>query len=403
MSVSPKLEINPRVAAMKPSATLAMTARAMELRRQGKPVIGLSAGEPDFNTPVPIADEGVEAIREGFTRYTNNMGMPELREEIKKKFARDNGLDYEIDQILCSNGAKQSVAMAVTVLCRPGDEVLIPSPYWVSYPEMARFAGGTPVVLPTTVASDYRVDADSLEAAITPNTRIFILCSPSNPTGSVYSRKELEAIADVIRRHEQVYVIADEIYEYVLFDAEHVSFASLAGMKERTITINGFSKGFAMTGWRLGYMAGPKEIVKTAAKIQGQFTSAPSSITQRAGVAALQMDKEKLDDMIQAFRNRRDYMLDELSKIPGLVCPKPEGAFYLFPNVSAYLGKQTPEGKTIKDSEDLCMYLLEDHLVALVPGTAFGAPDGMRISYAASRENLEEAIRRIKTGLGALR
>lgn len=403
MSVAQKLEINPRVAAMKPSATLAMTARAMELRRQGKPVIGLSAGEPDFDTPVPIANEGVEAIKEGFTHYTQNMGMPELREEIKKKLARDNGLEYEIDQILCSNGAKQSVAMAITVLCRPGDEVLIPAPYWVSYPEMTRFAGGTPVALPTTVESNYRIDAASLDAAITPNTRVLILCSPSNPTGSVYSREELEAIAEVLRRHDHVYILSDEIYEYVLFDAEHVSFASLEGMKERTLTINGFSKGFAMTGWRLGYMAGPKDIVKTAAKIQGQFTSAPSSITQRAGVAALQMDKAKLDEMVSAFRQRRDFMLDELAKIPGLRCPKPEGAFYLFPDVSAYIGKQTPDGNTIKDSEDLCFYLLDEHLVALVPGTAFGAPDGLRISYAASQENLEEALKRIKTGLGALR
>lgn len=401
--VAQNLEFNPRVVAMKPSATLAMTARAMELRRQGKPVIGLSAGEPDFDTPVPVAEEGVEAIKEGFTHYTQNMGMPELREEIKKKLARDNGLAYEIDQILCSNGAKQSVAMAISVLCRPGDEVLIPAPYWVSYPEMTRFAGATPVSLPTTVESDYRVDAAALEAAITPNTRIFIMCSPSNPTGSVYSREEMEAIADVMRRHEHVFILSDEIYEYVLFDAEHTSFASLEGMKERTITVNGFSKGFAMTGWRLGYMAGPKQIVKTAAKVQGQFTSAPSSITQRAGVAALQMDKSNLDPMVNAFRSRRDFMLDALQQIPGLRCPKPEGAFYLFPDVSAYIGKQTPDGKTIKDSEDLCFYLLDEHLVALVPGTAFGTPNGLRISYAASRENLEEALKRIKTGLGALR
>ncbi len=397
------VEFNPRVASMKPSATLAMTGRAMELRRQGKPVIGLSAGEPDFNTPAIIAKEGVQAITEGFTHYTHNMGMPELREEIQKKLARDNGLDYGIDQILCSNGAKQSVALAISALCRPGDEVLIPAPYWVSYPEMTRFAGAKPVSLPTTVEQDYRVDAAALESAITPNTRIFILCSPSNPTGSVYSKEELEAIADVMRRHEHVFILSDEIYEYVIFDAEHTSFASLPGMKERTITVNGFSKGFAMTGWRLGYMAGPTAIVKTAAKIQGQFTSAPSSITQRAGVAALQMDTSELTPMVDAFRSRRDYMLNELRQIPGVRCPKPEGAFYLFPEVSGFFGKTTPGGKSIQNSEDLCFYLLEDHHVALVPGSAFGDPNGFRISYAASRENLEEAMRRIKTGLSALR
>ncbi len=397
------VEVNPRVASMQPSATLAMTGRAMELRRQGKPVISLSAGEPDFATPEEISAGGKQAIEEGFTHYTQNMGMPELREEIQKKLKRDNGLDYGMDQILCSNGAKQSVALAISVLCRPGDEVLIPAPYWVSYPEMTRFAGANPVALPTGVEQDYRVDAAALEAAITPNTRIFILCSPSNPTGSVYSREEMMAIADVMRRHEHVYILSDEIYEYVLFDAEHTSFASLPGMKERTITVNGFSKGFAMTGWRLGYMAGPKPIVKAASKIQGQFTSAPCSITQRAGVAALQMDKSKLKPMVDAFRSRRDFMLNALLEIPGVRCPKPEGAFYLFPEVSAYYGKETPAGKKIESSQDLCFYLLEEHNVALVPGHAFGAPNGLRISYAAAQADLEEAMRRIKSGLQALR
>ncbi len=397
------VELNPRVASMQPSATLAMTGRAMELRRQGKPVISLSAGEPDFATPAPIADGGKQAITEGFTHYTQNMGMPELREEIQKKLKRDNGLDYGTDQILCSNGAKQSVALAISALCRPGDEVLIPAPYWVSYPEMTRFAGATPVALPTTVEQDYRVDPAALEAAITPNTRIFILCSPSNPTGSVYNREELEAIAAIMRRHEHVYILSDEIYEYVLFDAEHTSFASLPGMKERTITVNGFSKGFAMTGWRLGYMAGPKPVVKAASKIQGQFTSAPSSITQRAGVAALQMDKGELKPMVDAFRSRRDFMLDALRKLPGVRCPKPEGAFYLFPEVSAYYGKEAPGGRKIDSSQDLCFYLLEEHNVALVPGHAFGAPNGLRISYAAAQSDLEEAMRRIKSGLEALR
>jgi aspartate/methionine/tyrosine aminotransferase len=388
---------------MQPSATLAMTARAMELRRAGKPVIGLSAGEPDFDTPQAIADAGAQAIREGFTHYTHNMGMPELRECIQKKLERDNGLHYESDQILCSNGAKQSVALAISVLCRPDDEVLIPAPYWVSYPEMTRFAGATPVALPTSVATSYRITPEALEAAINEHTRLLILCSPSNPTGSVYSRDELVALAAVLRRHEQVYVLSDEIYEYVLFDAEHVSFASLPGMIDRTITVNGFSKGYAMTGWRLGYMAGPKAIVKAAAKVQGQFTSAPCSITQRAGVAAMEMSREPIDAMVAAFRERRDYMLGELNGIAGVKCPRPEGAFYLFPDVSALFGKQTPDGRVIESGQDLCFYLLDTHYVALVPGDAFGAPEGFRISYAASMENLKEAMARIKRGIEALR
>lgn len=397
------LELNPRVASMQPSATLAMTARAMELRRQGKPIIGLSAGEPDFSTPTPIAEAGKQAIVDGFTHYTQNMGMPELREEIQKKLQRDNGLSYELGEILCSNGAKQSVALAISVLCRPGDEVLIPAPFWVSYPEMTRFAGGTPVVLPASVEQDYRITPESLEAAITPQTRVLILCSPSNPTGSVYSKEEMEAIAAVLRRHEHVFVISDEIYEYVIFDAEHASFAALPGMKDRTITVNGFSKGFAMTGWRLGYMAGPAPIVKAASKLQGQFTSAPCSITQKAGVAALQMDKSELDVMVKAFRSRRDFVLEELRSIEGVRCPKPEGAFYLFPDVSAFFGKTTEDGTVINDSNDLCFYLLESHHVALVSGIAFGSPNGLRISYAAAMEDLQEAMRRIKKGLEALR
>lgn len=282
---------NPRVMAVQPSATLAMTARAKQLRREGKPVISLSAGEPDFDTPAPIAEAAIQAIREGFTHYTENAGMLELREAICRKLAEENGLTYEPDQILCTNGAKQAVAMAIEVLCRPEDEVLIPAPYWVSYPEMVRLAGATPVILPTSVETGYRLTPEQLEAAITERTRLLILCSPSNPTGTVYTPEELEALADVLRRHEHVYVLSDEIYEYILFDAKHVSFASLPGMKERTITVNGFSKGFAMTGWRLGYLAAERPIVKAAAKVQSQFTSAPCSISQKAGLAALQMDK----------------------------------------------------------------------------------------------------------------
>lgn len=401
--ILPAITFNPRIASMQPSATLAMSGRAKQLRREGHPVIALSAGEPDFDTPAPIAEAGIEAIREGFTHYTENQGMVDLRERICRKFDRDNGLAYAPGDILCSNGAKQSVALAVAVLCGEGDEVLIPAPYWVSYPEMARFAGAEPVVIPTTITTDYRITPAMLENAITDKTRLLIHCSPSNPTGALYPREEAEALAEVLRRHEQVYIVSDEIYEHVVYDAEHVSFATLPGMKERTITINGFSKCYAMTGWRLGYMAGPSEIVKEAAKVQSQFTSAPSSITQRAGIAALDMDFAPIRAMVAAFRERRDYVLGRLLAIDGVQCPKPEGAFYLFPQLSSYYGTTAPSGRVIADSQDLCFYLLEEHNVALVPGHAFGGPDGVRLSYAASMNNLEEAMNRIEAGLAALR
>ena len=388
---------------MQPSATLAMTARAGQLRREGRPVIGLSAGEPDFVTPDPINEAAIQAIHDGFTHYTENAGLLELRQGICRKFERDNGLTYQPDQILCSNGAKQSVALAVYALARPGDEILIPAPYWVSYPEMARLAGAEPVAIPTSVETNYRLDAEALEAAITDRTRILILCSPSNPTGSVYTRQEMEALAEVLRRHEQVFVISDEIYEYILFDAAHVSIASLPGMKERTITVNGFSKAYAMTGWRLGYLAAEQPITKACAKIQSQFTSAPCSITQKAGIAALEMDPEPVRAMVSQFKDRRDFMLNALQSIEGVRCPTPEGAFYLFPQVASFYGTTTSGGREVNSSTDLCMYLLEEHDVALVPGEAFGDPAGVRISYAAAMSDLEEAMRRVKRGLEALR
>jgi len=397
------LQFNPRVASMKPSATLAMTARAKALRREGHPVIGLSAGEPDFDTPAPIAEAGIQAIRDGFTHYTENKGMLALRESISRKLWEDNGVRYTPDQILCSNGAKQSVALAIQVLCRPGDEVLIPAPYWVSYPEMVRLAGAEPVILPTTVEDQYRLTPEALEAAITERSRLLIHCSPSNPTGSVYPRDEMEALAGVLRRHEQVFVISDEIYEHVIFDAEHVSLASLPGLYDRVITVNGFSKAYAMTGWRLGYLAAELPIVQAAAKVQGQFTSAPSSVTQRAGIAALSMDKGPVREMVAAFRARRDFVLERLASLDGIACPKPEGAFYLFPQVSSYFGREAPSGRRIDNSEDLCFYLLEEHHVALVPGAAFGGPEGVRISYAAAMDDLDEALRRIEVGLATLR
>ncbi len=397
------IEFNKRVASMQPSATLAMSARATELRRAGRPVVSLSAGEPDFDTPKPISDAGVAAIRSGFTHYTENAGMMALREAICTKLEAENGLDYAPSQILCSNGAKQSIALATHVLCGPGDEVLIPAPYWVSYPEMTRFAGADPKVVSTPVESGYRLSPEQLDDALTERTRLLILCSPSNPTGSVYSPEELAALADVVGQYDDLFVISDEIYEYVLYDAEHVSFAALPGMKGRTVTVNGFSKGYAMTGWRLGYLAAPEPITKAAAKVQGQLTSAPSSISQKAGVAAIEMDMQPVERMVRAFRERRDFVLERLRSIDGVRCPTPEGAFYVFPEVATFFGRQTPDERLIENSNDLCFYLLEEHDVALVPGAAFGAPNGLRISYAASMDDLETAMDRIEAGLAALR
>jgi aspartate/methionine/tyrosine aminotransferase len=380
-----------------------MAGRAKKLKRTEADVIALSAGEPDFNTPEPVAEAGIQAIREGFTRYTQNPGMPELREAICEKFARENNLEYAPSQILCSNGAKQSVAMAVSVVAAEGDEVLIPAPYWVSYPEMTRFAGAKPVIAHTSAETHYRLTPQQLADTLTERTCALILCSPSNPTGSVYTHEELTALAEVLRDHERVVVISDEIYEHVIYDAVHVPIATLPGMQERTITVNGFSKCFAMTGWRLGYMAGPEDIVKQAAKMQGQFTSAPSSISQRAGVAALNMDMEPIRVMVQAFRERRDYLLERLRAVPGIHAPKPEGAFYLFLQCSDYYGTVAGSGRTINSSDDLCFYLLEEHLVALVPGAAFGDPNGIRISYASSMDDLRKAFDRIEVGLSQLR
>jgi aspartate/methionine/tyrosine aminotransferase len=378
-----------------------MTARAKQLKREGRPVIGLSAGEPDFDTPDVIADAARQAISDGFTHYTENAGMLELREAICEKLRKENGLDYGPEHILCSNGAKQSVAQTILAICGPGDEVIIPAPYWVSYPEMTRLAGAEPVVVQTSAESEYRLIPEQLEEHITPSTRLVILCSPSNPTGSVYSRREMEGLARVLRRHPRVHVISDEIYERIIYDAEFHSFAAVDEMKERTITVNGFSKSYAMTGWRLGYLAARREIVRAAAKIQSQFTSAPSTISQKAGIAALRMAPEPILYMVSQFRQRRDFVLAELDQVPGLQCPRPEGAFYVFPDASHYLGR-TSGHSAVETSTDLCLYLLEYHNVALVAGDAFGSPGGFRVSYAASMDDLTEAMRRIRSGLAEL-
>ena len=328
--------------------------------------------------------------------------MPDLREAIAHKLRVQNGLDVCAADVLCSNGAKQSVAQAVLAVCGPGDEVVIPAPYWTSYPEQARLAGATPVAVETRPEDGYRLRPEALEAALTERSRLLILTTPSNPTGAVLGREDQQAIADVLRRWPDVLVVADEIYEYVVFDAEHVSFGSLDGMGERTMTVNGFSKGYAMTGWRLGYAAGPRGWTDAMAKIQSQFTSGPNAITQQAALAAFAMGLAPIREMAAAFRERRDAVWARLSALDGVTCPLPEGAFYLFPDVSAVFGRRAPDGAEIVDADALCAYLLETKEVALVPGAAFGAPSGLRLSYATDLDTLGRALDRIEAGLAAL-
>ena len=395
--------ISSRALELQPSATLKITGRAKELQREGKSIISLSAGEPDFPTPTFICDGAVEAIRNGEHGYTMNTGTPELRDAICTKLKRDNGLDYSPDQIVCSNGAKQSVGFSLLAMINPGDEVIIPAPYWVSYPAMTRLAQGIPVPVRTSFEDNYRLTPEQLEVAITDKTRVLILCSPSNPTGSCYSKKDLERLANVLRKHPNISIISDEIYEYIVFDDEHISLLNVApDLKDRVALINGFSKGFAMTGWRLGYLAGPKELVKAVAKIQSQETSAPSSISQAAGLAAYSGTLDKVLEMRASFKERRNFMVEQLNSIEGVSCFSPGGAFYVFPDISSYLNSTTPLGKPVQSSTDLCLYLLDEAGLALVPGDAFGEPNGLRMSYAAAMDELVEAMNRFKHGLASL-
>ena len=396
--------ISKRAQQLSPSETLKITARAKELAREGKSVISLSAGEPDFKTPAHICNAAIEAITDGFHGYTMNTGMPELREAISAKLKRDNRFQFDPNQIVCSNGAKQSIGFTLLATVDPGDEVLIPAPYWVSYPEMVKMADGKPVIINTTFANNYKLTAEQLEDSITEKTKAIILCSPSNPTGACYSKDELKELAEVLKKHPKLLIISDEIYEYIVFDQDHVSILNAAPqLKDQTVIINGFSKGFAMTGWRLGYMAGPKAISDAVAKIQSQETSAPSSISQKAGLAAYTGSMKPITDMRQAFKERRDFIVAELNSMNGVECFKPAGAFYVFPDVHQLLGKKTPGGKKIDTTTDLALYLLEDHGVATVPGDAFGEPNGLRLSYAASMENLKEAVLRLKNGFELLK
>ncbi|ESR41385.1 hypothetical protein CICLE_v10025279mg [Citrus x clementina] len=401
------VSLSPRVNAVKPSKTVAITDQATALAQAGVSVIRLAAGEPDFDTPVLIAEAGINAIREGFTRYTPNAGTLELRSAICHKLKEENGLSYTPDQILVSNGAKQSILQAVLAVCSPGDEVIIPAPFWVSYPEMARIADATPVILPTRISENFLLDPKVLESKLTEKSRLLILCSPSNPTGSVYPKNLLDEIARIVAKHPRLLVLSDEIYEHIIYaPATHTSFASLPGMWERTLTVNGFSKAFAMTGWRLGYIAGPKHFVAACNKIQSQFTSGASSISQKAGVAALGLGYaggEVVSKMVKAFRERRDFLVKSFGELEGVKMSEPQGAFYLFIDFSSYYGSEAEGFGKIENSESLCRYLLDKAQVALVPGDAFGDDTCIRISYAASLTTLQAAVERIKKGLLTLR
>ena len=379
-----------------------MSQKSGEMKAQGVDVINLSVGEPDFNTPEPIKEAAKKAIDDNYSRYSPVPGYAGLRETISRKLKNENGLTYGIHEILVSNGAKQSVCNTVMALVNGGDEVIIPAPYWVSYPQMVKLAGGTPVIVEAGFEQDFKMTAEQLEQAITPKTRMLILCSPSNPTGSVYSKEELRALAEVILRHEDVYVLADEIYEHINYTGAHQSIAQFEGMRERTIIVNGVSKAYAMTGWRIGYIAAPEWIVKGCNKLQGQYTSGPSSVSQKAAEAAYTIDQSCVEEMRLAFERRRNLIVELARDIPGLEVNEPQGAFYLFPKCSSFYGK-TDGVRTIATSSDLAMYLLEEAHVATVGGDAFGDPECFRMSYATSDDNIREAMRRIKCALGKLR
>ncbi len=396
------IQLSDRINNMQESATIKMAKMSRDLKAQGHDIIDLSLGEPDFDTPQYIKDAAKEAIDKGYTKYTPVPGYPELRKAIAQKFKKDNNLDYTIEQIVVSTGAKQSIANVVLSLINPGDEVLLPAPYWVSYAAIAEVADGKCVEIPTTIDSNFKVTAELLEQYITPNTKLIIFSSPCNPTGSVFSHAELEAIANVVKKHPGLYVLCDEIYEYINFTGEkHTSLAEFSAIKEQVITVNGFSKGFAMTGWRLGYIGAPLAIAKACDKIQGQFTSAPCSITQKAGEAALLGDLTPSFDMVKEFRKRRDIVHSLLKEIPGLKVNLPEGAFYFFFDVSAYFGKSF-NGKALNTPEDISLYLLSEAKVAVVSGESFGDKNCLRLSYATSEEKLKEACKRMKEGFEKL-
>ena len=393
--------LSDRLNRLSPSATLAMSQRSSELKAQGVDIINMSVGEPDFNTPDHIKAAAIAAVQDNWTRYSPVPGYPELKKAIVAKLKNENGLDYLPSQILCSNGAKQSVCNAIMALVNQGDEVIIPAPYWVSYPQMVLLAEGTPVAVPTTIEQDFKMTPEQLEQAITPRTRAIILCSPSNPTGSVYSAAELEALKDVLLKHERVMIIADEIYEHINYVGAHASMAQFPDIKDRVVIVNGVSKAYAMTGWRIGFIAAPEWVVKGCNKLQGQYTSGPCSVSQKAAEAAYTGSQECVEQMRQAFERRRDLIVRLAREIPGLEVNNPQGAFYLFPKCSSFFGKRDGE-RVINSSSDLAMYLLEVGHAATVGGDAFGSPECFRMSYATSEENIVEAMRRIADTLARL-
>lgn len=395
-------QLSDRLNRLAPSATLAMSQKSNEMKAQGIDVINMSVGEPDFNTPEHIKVAAKKAIDDNYSRYSPVPGYMDLREAIVAKLKNENGLEYSVNEVLVSNGAKQSVCNAVMALVNDGEEVIIPAPYWVSYPQMVKLAGGVPVIVETGFAQIFKMTPEQLEAAITPKTRMLILCSPSNPTGSVYSEAELEKLAEVIKRHDDLFVIADEIYEHINYIGRHNSIASVPGMKERTIVVNGVSKAYAMTGWRIGFIAAPEWIVKGCNKLQGQYTSGPSSISQKAAVAAYTASQECVETMRKAFERRRDLIVSLIKDIPGLEVNEPEGAFYVFPKCSSFFGKGDGS-RTICNSTDFALYLLEVGHVATVAGDAFGDPECFRISYATSDDNIREAMSRVKAALAKLK
>jgi aspartate aminotransferase len=392
-----------RIESIQESATLAMAAKAREFKNRGIDVVNLSLGEPDFKTPAHICEAAKKAIDEGkYFAYPPVAGYQDLREALAAKYQRENGVPYKAENIVVSNGAKQSIANVMLALLDPGDEVIIFSPYWVSYDALVRLAEATPVLVKGGLENDFKVTATQLEAAITPKTRLIIFSSPCNPTGSVFTQKELAAIASVVLKHPDLLIIADEIYEHINFTGDQTSIGSLPGMFERTITINGFAKGFAMTGWRVGYMCAPKWIADAANKMQGQLTSANSSIAQRAALAAITSDLGPTLKMVDEYRKRREIVYELLKELPGIKANYPTGAFYFFPDVSSYYGKSDGE-RTISNGEDFCMYMLEKAHVSLVTGDAFGEPRCIRLSYAASEQELRKALQRMKEALGRLK
>jgi len=395
------IKLSDRLLAMEESATIAMSRISRELKAAGKDIISLSLGEPDFFTPDFIKDAAKEALDQNYTMYTPVAGYDDLRESISLKFRRDNGLNYPKDQIVVSTGAKQAIANAVLSCINPGDEVIIPAPYWVSYIEIVKVAEGIPVIVHAGIETDFKITSEQFEKAITPKTKMMIFSSPCNPTGSLYSHDELKGIAEVLKKNPSIVVIADEIYEHINFVGKHQSLAQFPEIFDQVITVNGVSKAWAMTGWRLGYIGASKMIADACNKVQGQFTSATCSIAQRASIAAMNADPVVLSDMIGAFKNRRDLVLSMLKEMPGVKANTPEGAFYIFPDISAFFGKKYKD-YTITNAQDLCLYLLAEALVALVSGDAFGAPECIRISYAASEETLTKAMERVKEALAKL-